>query len=142
MPKIAGSGSASGSGSISHRHGSADPNPHQNVMDPEHWLKRTASLKRNSHVGYLNVMVRYQNPWIKSKQVFRIRKVLVQIRIQIRGHVPLITDPDPTYFFNANKMTRKKNSFFCLISGSYRIVGTLTPVFENKTYVKVTILII
>ena len=35
--KIEGSGSASGSGSISQRHGSADLNPHQNVMDPQHW---------------------------------------------------------------------------------------------------------
>jgi hypothetical protein len=26
-----------GSGSISQRHGSADPDPHQNAMDPEHW---------------------------------------------------------------------------------------------------------
>jgi hypothetical protein len=25
-----------GSGSISQRHGSADPDPHQNVLDPEH----------------------------------------------------------------------------------------------------------
>jgi hypothetical protein len=33
MKKIAGSGS----GSISQRHGSADPDPHQNVMDPQHW---------------------------------------------------------------------------------------------------------
>ncbi len=31
----------SGSGSISQRHGSADPDPdpHQNVMDPQHWIK-------------------------------------------------------------------------------------------------------
>jgi hypothetical protein len=38
MMKIVGSGSASGSesGSISQRHGSADPDPHQNVMDPQH----------------------------------------------------------------------------------------------------------
>ncbi len=37
MTKIAGSGS----GPISQRHGSADPepDPHQNVMDPEHWKK-------------------------------------------------------------------------------------------------------
>jgi hypothetical protein len=41
--KIEGSGSAYGSesGSISQRHGSADPHPdpdpHQNVMDPQHW---------------------------------------------------------------------------------------------------------
>ncbi len=32
MTKIA------GSGSISQRHGSADPDPHQNVMDPQHWF--------------------------------------------------------------------------------------------------------
>jgi hypothetical protein len=50
MMKIEGSGSTSGSesgstsgsesGSISQRHGSADPDPdpHQNVMDPEHRL--------------------------------------------------------------------------------------------------------
>ncbi len=31
-------GSGSGSGSISQRHGSADPDPLQNVMDTEHWL--------------------------------------------------------------------------------------------------------
>jgi hypothetical protein len=29
--------SGSTSGSISHRHGSADPDPHPNVMDPQHW---------------------------------------------------------------------------------------------------------
>jgi hypothetical protein len=34
MTKIAGSGS----GSISQRHGSADPDPPQNVMDPQHWF--------------------------------------------------------------------------------------------------------
>jgi len=27
-----------GSGSISQRHGSADPDPHQIVTDPEHWF--------------------------------------------------------------------------------------------------------
>jgi hypothetical protein len=36
MTKIAGSGYESGSGSISQRHGSADPHPPQNVMDPQH----------------------------------------------------------------------------------------------------------
>ncbi len=41
MMKIAGSGSRSGSGSesgsISQSHGSADPDPQQNVKDPQHW---------------------------------------------------------------------------------------------------------
>ncbi len=30
-----------GSGSISQRHGSADPDPPQNVMDPQHWFKQS-----------------------------------------------------------------------------------------------------
>jgi hypothetical protein len=38
--KIAGSGSESGS--ISQRHGSVDPDPYQNVMDPQHCFKNTA----------------------------------------------------------------------------------------------------
>ncbi len=38
--KIEGSGSESGS--ISQRHGSADPDPHQNVMDPEHCATDTS----------------------------------------------------------------------------------------------------
>ena len=29
-----------GSGSISQRYGSADPDPHQNVTDPQHWFSR------------------------------------------------------------------------------------------------------
>ncbi len=41
MTKMAGSGS----GSISQRHGSVDPDPPQNVMDPQHWLPTSADLK-------------------------------------------------------------------------------------------------
>jgi hypothetical protein len=35
-----------GSGSISQRHGSADPDPHQNVMDPQHWFWETPPFPR------------------------------------------------------------------------------------------------
>jgi hypothetical protein len=47
--KIEESGSASGSesGSIGQRHGSADPDPHQNVMDPQHWIP-----EMNTHVSF------------------------------------------------------------------------------------------
>jgi hypothetical protein len=44
MTKTAGSGSASGSGSICQGHESADPDPHQNVIDPKHWLADTIPL--------------------------------------------------------------------------------------------------
>ncbi len=40
-----------GSGSISQRHGSPDPDPHQNVMDPEHWLQ--GALVNDSHAEVL-----------------------------------------------------------------------------------------
>jgi hypothetical protein len=39
MMKIEGSGSESRS--ISQSHGSTDPDPHQNVMDPQHCFKLT-----------------------------------------------------------------------------------------------------
>jgi hypothetical protein len=54
-------GSAAGSGSISQRHGSADSDPHHNVMDPQHLLQAhrvilsacspffKAVLRRNPH---------------------------------------------------------------------------------------------
>jgi hypothetical protein len=34
-----------GSGSISQRHGSAEPDPPQNVMDPQHWLENHARAR-------------------------------------------------------------------------------------------------
>jgi hypothetical protein len=52
MTKITGSGSKPGSGSISQRQGSPDPDPHQNVMDPQHWLKYLNSLIRNRDPGW------------------------------------------------------------------------------------------
>ncbi len=41
LKKGDGSGVGSGSGSISQRCGSGDPDPHQNVTDPQHWLQNT-----------------------------------------------------------------------------------------------------
>jgi hypothetical protein len=32
-------GSGAGSGSVSQGYGSTDPDPYQNVMDPQHWTK-------------------------------------------------------------------------------------------------------
>ncbi len=54
MTKIAGSGYESGSGSISQRHGSADPDPdpHQNVMNPELWKKTINSENQTEINGY------------------------------------------------------------------------------------------
>jgi hypothetical protein len=77
MMKIEGSGSASGSesesgsesasesGSISQRHGSADPDPHQNVMDPQHCIL-AGGAGANSNEVSLSVgffSVRYWYPY-------------------------------------------------------------------------------
>ncbi len=44
-----------GSGFISQRHGSADPDPHQNVMDPEHWFQEIPSLETS-----------WRPPWVRQ----------------------------------------------------------------------------
>jgi hypothetical protein len=41
----------SGSGSISQRNGFADPDPHQNVMDPQHWLPPPVTPCRGRYWG-------------------------------------------------------------------------------------------
>jgi hypothetical protein len=52
MTKIAGPGSASRSGSICQRHGSADqdPDPPQNVMDPQHRFKNSRKKATGHHL--------------------------------------------------------------------------------------------
>jgi hypothetical protein len=42
-----------GSGSISQRHGSADPDPHQNVMDPQHWFLLVLQISDRTQYGTL-----------------------------------------------------------------------------------------
>jgi hypothetical protein len=39
----------SGSGSISQKFGSPDPDPHQNVRDPQHWRPPTHSLVEHNN---------------------------------------------------------------------------------------------
>jgi hypothetical protein len=53
MMKLAGSGSESGS--ISQSHGSADPDPHQNVMDPQHWYYLLPWLPVEDHCLFIQV---------------------------------------------------------------------------------------
>jgi hypothetical protein len=85
MTKITGSGSASES--ISHRHGSADPDtdPHQNVLDPEHW----------------------KNPW---EIIVRLESDLVQVRTEYRGALlwmkNVSTELDPDTFRQLEKFRK------------------------------------
>ncbi len=48
-----------GSGSTSQRHGSADPDPHQNVMDPEHCcvVKDVNRVRPGSETGRLRIQI-------------------------------------------------------------------------------------
>ncbi len=69
MTKIAGSGSESGS--ICQRHGSADldPEPHQNVMDPQHRNRK-----------YLQAMVRYL-----ARLRLALRSVLSDLPLEVEA---------------------------------------------------------
>ncbi len=51
------------SGSISQRHGSADPDPHPNVMDPEHWYKIGLQQDFKSFSGFLRKYV-FRIPYV------------------------------------------------------------------------------
>ncbi len=73
MTKIA--GSRSESGYISQRHRSADPDPHHNVMDPEHCLRKTKSWPCT--------------PWLKSRYW---RKTL-KLRGGRASYFSLLTQP-------------------------------------------------
>jgi hypothetical protein len=50
MTKIEDPDPGSGSGSISKWHGSQDPDPHQNIMDPDHW-ESTLGIWHYPHRG-------------------------------------------------------------------------------------------
>ncbi len=67
VTKMAGSGSASGS--ISQMHGSThpdDPDPHQNVMDPEHWCAdRNISDPGSAIIWLSGIQVQQQRHWLK-----------------------------------------------------------------------------
>ncbi len=119
MTKIAGSRARS----ICQRHGSANPDPYQNIMDPHHWNKHfqmSSGKKRYRYRRFRNVLhvqsrqICFENltpfyrttkdSWVsnlkyvlshpaeakKTRQnvpepAFRIRDILVRIRISITG---------------------------------------------------------
>jgi hypothetical protein len=53
----------SGSGSISQRYGSEDPDPHQNVTDPQHCLKHSSQFPLLSVVIFFSFL----NLWMPEK---------------------------------------------------------------------------
>ncbi len=59
-----------GSGSINQRHGSADPDPYQNVTDPQHWKVLLPLLHPELDLP-VHQALRYQErfiftPWIEK----------------------------------------------------------------------------
>ncbi len=96
MMKIEGSGSASGSasgsGSISQRHGSADPDPHQNVMDPEHCDQCCGSKDVYPGSEFLPSRI----PDSASKNLSILTKKIVSKLLKIWSGL-FIPDPDPNF---------------------------------------------
>ena len=73
MAKIA------GSGSISQRHGSPDSDPHQNVMDLDHWYKDYVALNpvRISLVQGLPFLVGLLLMHLEEEEAFNLLKYLM-----------------------------------------------------------------
>jgi hypothetical protein len=75
MTKIAGSGSESGSTPKCHGSADPDPDPPQNVMDPQHWLLPGFRIRidlmririRNQHFFYLRIRIQDLNPGSGSR---------------------------------------------------------------------------
>jgi hypothetical protein len=87
MTKLAGSWSESGSGSISRRHGSADPYPHQNAMDPHHCFVAARGeddnfIARGTHLMFLPLLQSVLWIWLS----------LIRIQIQEHGNRPKWTN--------------------------------------------------
>ncbi len=96
MTKIAGSRSASASGYISWCHGSADPDPHQNVMDPEHctsiFIPDAVQINESQYNWELNKKTSFlqesiQGPvlWIRIGFNADLDPTIISMRIRIRG---------------------------------------------------------
>ncbi len=75
----------------------------------------------------------YPNAFICKRLLFVAYIYVISLSTCVpdpRIHVSLVTDPDPTCFLLANKMTIDKvfSKFFCLLL----TVGIFTSVFKNK----------
>jgi hypothetical protein len=58
-----------GSGSISQRHGCADPDPHQNVMDPEDWLKPMGERSNDWRKVYIYYLLHIYIEYLPSHAI-------------------------------------------------------------------------
>jgi len=92
MTKLAGSWSESGSGSISRRHGSADPYPHQHVMDPEHFILAISKLMR--------IWIQFRVQMITSMRIWM--RILIFNRCWYGSW--FLFDADPALDFNLIRM--------------------------------------
>jgi hypothetical protein len=78
MTKIAGSGSVS----ISQRHGSADPDPYQNVMDPQNCLDLWTLIQEPSRLTQKLPRLTLKL-WRLALQPWRVR-IYIEVRNRIR----------------------------------------------------------
>ncbi len=101
MTKIA------GSGSISQRHEFADPDPdpHQNVMDPEHWLEVQIFVNFKTY-GSGSVLPMLPDPGIQKVQ---INEDPCGSRTPVTAYVHKITD-----FLISKIMPKHKTGMLCM----------------------------
>jgi hypothetical protein len=97
LTKIAGSGSESGS--ISQRHGSADPepDPHQNVMDPQHCCARNINRTRRGKKTVVVVMTFHSAAryWRMMVTAFSLLPSMLSSRMR-KGSPRILRSSEPT----------------------------------------------
>jgi hypothetical protein len=114
-------GSASEPGSISQRHGSADPDPYQNVMDPQHWYREYLILTLSCE-WELHLFVTSTGEWVGdlARPPILILTLLPAPSIQTKSqqelpaihvHQCLITTVPVLYATNFLKKTFKAASY-------------------------------
>ncbi len=117
MLKIAGSGS----GSINHRHGSADPDPHLNVMDPEHAFLKSGNLLVST-VPYVPILPSVRVPLTLGANMtifcneFYFVSFLIRVVLWIRinfSQTDFKFDPDRRFLIRSSKLPVKTLDYLC-----------------------------
>jgi hypothetical protein len=99
MMKIAGSGS----GFISQRHGSADPDPQQNVMDPQHCRQSTTNNRQQTTDEREPTATTYQQSTLDNRHPTSCKKQLPTTDMADKQNLPT-TDTKTTKTLNPKKI--------------------------------------
>ena len=112
-----------GSESISQRHGSADPDPHQNDMDPQHWFRR---ISQPTYQNLIPILYTQSHTHVKC---FHNVSLLAALFYEIRIQWPFLTSV-PEIIDTVFAKTSPKRSFSMTEYERFGLVFTKTRVYK------------